>query len=66
MIAALEAAKALEKKQKASTLSEQQIIDCTYGNKYDNFGCTGGHYQTSWNYAKINPIYGDSVYPYTG
>jgi hypothetical protein len=43
VIAGLEAAQALENKEKAKRLSEQQIIDCTFESHYGNFGCLGGH-----------------------
>eukprot|EP00347_Sterkiella_histriomuscorum_P011263 403373123 len=44
-------------------LSEQQIIDCTYGK---NFGCEGGHPIYVFDYLQKYRSVSDNVYPYTG
>ena len=31
-----------------NSLSEQQIVDCSY----DNYGCNGGWYEKAWEYSK--------------
>ncbi len=47
------------------TLSKQQIIDCTLGNDYGNFGCNGGYLETSFMYARNVGLVKDAAYPYT-
>lgn len=66
MVAALEAAQALEKNTPAIKLSEQQIIDCTMHNEFRNYGCMGGSLERTFRYAQSKPIIEDKYYPYIG
>lgn len=44
------------------TFSEQQLVDCSWGN--GNMGCGGGWYYWAWSYMQSNPLQFDWDYPY--
>ncbi|KAL7012679.1 hypothetical protein ACKWTF_014979 [Chironomus riparius] len=63
-IAALEAQWCLKTGQLV-TMSEQQIIDCTYNSFYGNWGCDGGSQATAYVRIQQNGgIESDVTYPY--
>lgn len=66
VVAAVEAAQAIELGQEYNHLSEQQLVDCTFDHNYQNFGCLGGHLNSSLTYAKNNKIVDSFAYPYKG
>lgn len=51
------------KHNKLVTLSEQQLVDCSWG--FGNQGCNGGWMHSSFEYAKDMPIALEQDYPYT-
>ena len=66
VVAAVEAAQAIQNGQLYNHLSEQQVVDCTFGHEYLNFGCLGGHLENTLNYTKNNLIVDSFAYPYKG
>jgi len=48
----------------ALDLSEQQIVDCSFGSGLNN-GCKGGHEVNVMDYIKANGVTTESAYPYT-
>ena len=64
---AFSAAGALEgqyftKKGKLVSLSEQQLMDCSW--KYENYGCNGGNVDRAFKYVEESGICSDTDYPY--
>ena len=47
-------------------LSEQNLIDCTYGETWGNLGCQGGLAYYAFRYAQTNPLMEQQDYPYSG
>ncbi|XP_044758249.1 cathepsin L-like proteinase [Coccinella septempunctata] len=47
------------------SLSEQNLIDCAYGNPYQSYGCDGGSIYGALYYMRLNGITQSSNYPYT-
>ena len=46
-------------------LSEQNLIDCTFGNPYKNLGCSGGSIYSAFNYViNSSGINEEITYPY--
>ena len=66
VVAAVEAAQAIENGQQYNHLSEQQIIDCTMNADHQNFGCLGGRLFSTLNYTKNNLVLDGFAYPYKG
>lgn len=64
IVAALEAAQAIEEGHKPIELSEQQIIDCTFDGSHQNFGCLGGSLGATIKYVTHKPILSAKTYPY--
>ena len=56
----------MSKNISAVRLSKQQIIDCTHGGDYQNFGCGGGSVRSSMQYAKDIGLNTEQDYPYSG
>ncbi|CAI2725784.1 unnamed protein product [Schistosoma spindalis] len=54
----------MKKYKKLISLSEQQLIDCTY--HYGNRGCHGGTMDQSFNYLKKYSIESENDYQYKG
>lgn len=46
------------------SLSEQNLVDCAYGKKWDNYGCDGGLAYDAFRYAKEYPLMTEKEYPY--
>ena len=46
------------------SLSEQQLLDCTYNNVSGNFGCDGGWSDKCLKYASLNGMIKTSDYAY--
>lgn len=46
------------------TLSEQNLVDCSYGKKWGNYGCDGGLAYDAFRYAKDHPLMTEKEYPY--
>jgi len=59
----MESANYLKTKQ-MTLLSEQNLVDCAYGDEWGNFGCNGGLAYDAFRYAKINPLMTEADYPY--
>lgn len=49
---------------KLVSLSEQQLVDCTYGTI--NFGCDGGYLEETFPYIQETGLEAEATYPYTG
>ncbi|KAF7803344.1 senescence-specific cysteine protease SAG39-like [Senna tora] len=50
---------------KLTSLSEQQLLDCTSNNDYTNLGCKGGHIDKTFQYIVQNQgLATESDYPY--
>jgi len=65
-VGALESHHYIKTKQKVS-LSEQNLVDCTNGYPFYNYGCRGGWTYKAYNYIKNNGgINTASYYPYEG
>ena len=45
-------------------LSEQNLVDCAYGEKWDNYGCNGGLAYDAFRYAHRNALMTEAEYPY--
>lgn len=53
------------KNRKLITLSEQNLVDCTLGSPYNNYGCQGGWPVIALNYIKDNGgVDTEASYPY--
>jgi len=51
---------------KLLSLSEQQLVDCTYKGKYGNYGCGGGWFEPGWQQIQdVGGIDSEESYPYT-
>lgn len=46
-------------------LAEQQLVDCTYGYPYNNYGCGGGNMNQCFKYLQSYKVMPESSYPYT-
>ena len=46
------------------SLSEQQLVDCTYNSVSGNFGCNGGWTDKCLRYANVTGVVSTSQYPY--
>jgi hypothetical protein len=64
-IGALESAHAI-KTGKLLSLSEQQIVDCATGGRFQSQGCDGGFMYEVFQYAEKVPVELESAYPYKG
>lgn len=64
VVAALEAAQALEEGHLPNSLSEQQIVDCTFDGGHHNFGCLGGSLRATTEYVTSTAIHTSKAYPY--
>jgi KDEL-tailed cysteine endopeptidase len=64
-IAAIEGANYITRKR-TDELSEQQIVDCVNGKKFDSDGCNGGFMHEAFEYTKNNDLCTHEDYPYTG
>jgi cathepsin L len=54
------------KTNKLVSLSEQNLVDCTYGFPYYNYACGGGDTKSSFDYVQqTGGIDTDLSYPYT-
>jgi len=63
---ALECAQ-FKKSGKLIDVSEQNIVDCTYGGSYGNHGCSGGWMWTAFKYIQDkNGVNGQNDYQYEG
>ena len=45
-------------------LSPQQLVDCTYGSPWGNYGCEGGSAYNALAYASQTPLERDDFYSY--
>lgn len=46
-------------------LSEQNLLDCSYGKKYENYGCAGGNVDKAFEYIRDNHgLDTESSYPF--
>lgn len=51
---------------KLTSLSEQQLVDCTRGLPYGNLGCSGGQMDAAFKYIEANKgLCTEAAYPYT-
>lgn len=49
---------------KLESFSEQQLVDCAYGDKYNSYGCGGGNPSRALSYYKSNKAELETAYPY--
>jgi len=57
----------LHRKNAKHVLSEQNLVDCTYGGSYGNNGCNGGSIEPCFRFVKDKGgVAEQSKYPYTG
>ncbi len=47
-------------------LSEQQLIDCSNNDTYNERGCNGGNVGRGFNYFRDYDVLKNSDYPYVG
>jgi len=58
----IEGAEFLHGTKKLTSLSEQQLVDCSK----ENDACKGGLMDRAFKYVETNPLMEESAYPYTG
>lgn len=51
--------------QELLSLSEQQLVSCTYNNTWGNLGCDGGLTEFGYLYSDYQPLMTEADYPYT-
>lgn len=52
------------KNNRTKKFSEQQLIDCSSDNKYENLGCNGGYPSNAFDYVRDLGIVEENYYPY--
>lgn len=46
------------------SFSEQQLVDCAFGDDYNSYGCDGGNPSRALTYYKTNKAELETAYPY--